>query len=169
MAPIIQISLGVFTVLASGVFSAIVTYNLNKRRQDLEFRRTKLELCFDSAHRFINNLTTSNIPYVDALTNKYTWDEATDMIMNSQSENDRDHWLNIEKIINIYFPDLTPQLDRLIELKKLLWNCKESARKAYLGKSRLTETKDNYLFVLDQLHDLDKAFKQSIYKLAKSL
>ena len=81
----LTLTLGLLTVLGSGVASGIVTYRLNANQKEREFKRKKLEECFRAVHHYILSITTSYLVWIDVMSGKITYDQANDMIMREVS------------------------------------------------------------------------------------
>ncbi len=100
-----QVILGLSTIVMSGVVAAVVTFRLNARREDRQFRRERLEHLFQGFAGFCRVLEVSWSPYISVMTGKIDYNEALDMTISSGKADER-HLENIEMLTAIYWPEL---------------------------------------------------------------
>jgi len=105
----LTLTLGLLTVLGSGVGSGVVTYRLNANQKEREFRRQKLEECFRAVHHYTISIATHYLVWVDVMSGKITYDQANEMIIAEGKREDREYPLNVELLIRMYFPSLRRQ------------------------------------------------------------
>jgi len=106
-----QLILSVATIICSGVISAIVTYKLNARKDETQLLRQKLEELNLAILRFCTQLDTTFLPYISAMTGKLTYNQALDIVLNSKDT--EKNYDKIAMIVNIYFPQLSSNLENI--------------------------------------------------------
>ncbi len=162
-----QIILGLLTIVGSGVVSAIVTYKLNALRAEKLFMRQKLEECFTAVHHFCIGLFVAHAPYGNALSGKSTWDDAVELVQEKIKNHDKQDWPTIEKLVNLYFPSLEPNLSQLQAIKDRLFECNRAALESYLAQKGVLQRKDEYAGAIRDLGDIERNFKRAMFQVAK--
>ncbi|MBI5048780.1 MAG: hypothetical protein HZB54_07530 [Deltaproteobacteria bacterium] len=106
-----QLILSVATIICSGVVSAIVTYKLNARKDERQLLRQKLEELNLAMLRFCTQLDTNFLPYISVMTGNITYNQALDIVLNSKDT--EKNYDKISMIVNIYFPQLSSNLENI--------------------------------------------------------
>jgi hypothetical protein len=86
---------GLVTVLASGVGAGVVTFALNSRRAEKDFRRTKLEALYLAIHKYVETMTVISLQ----LRTSRRWKP-------NDEENVKEHVDMINLLIDLYFRPL---------------------------------------------------------------
>lgn len=107
-----QVILGISTVVMSGVVAAVVTFRLNARREDRQFRRERLEHLFRAFMGFRKMLEVGWLPYISVMTGKIDYNEALDMTIASGRDDER-NLENVEMLVAIYWPELQSHVEAL--------------------------------------------------------
>jgi hypothetical protein len=111
----IQISLGIATIVMSGVVSGIVTYQLNSRRDARSLKRQKLEQVYESYAGFVEELGGSWLPYMSVMVGKISYNEALDM--NIKGAPEKRNLRSLEMLVSIYFPNMQTHLTQLLHIR----------------------------------------------------
>lgn len=107
-----QITFGLLTVVMSGVVAAVVTFRLNARREDRQFRRERLEHLFRGFAGFCTLLTVDWSAQIGFMSGKLDYDQALNVTIESGKSNER-HLENAEMLVAIYWPELQSHVDAL--------------------------------------------------------
>lgn len=96
----------------SGVVAAVVTFRLNARREDRQFRRERLEQLFRGFVGFCRMLEVNWSAYISVMTGKIDYNQALDMTIASGKDDER-NLENVEMLVAIYWPGLQSHVDAL--------------------------------------------------------
>jgi hypothetical protein len=162
----IQIALALFTVLTSGVVSAIVTFKLGDKKSARDFRRSKLEDCFKAFDRFTTLIGINGLTFLMTMNDEIEWDQALDMSLDGKNETDTDHLPQLEMLVSIYFPELQSRFEGLLKVRDQLGSLRTLAKEAYLSGNGRREVALGYQKALKELDQVEKDFKRELYKLA---
>ncbi len=103
--------LSVLTIVCSGVVSAIVTYKLNKKKDERQFMRQKLEELNLALLRFCTQMGSYFLNFSSVMTGKITYNQALDIV--NKSTNIENYYDKISLILNIYFPQFNSHLEQI--------------------------------------------------------
>ena len=112
----IQLTLGLLTIVASGVVSGVVTFRLNAGRDARRMRREKLEKLFIAHTGFLRQLEMHWYPYLEVMAGRILYNDALDIISKNSTNEDK-HFENLEMLVFIYFPELEPGLRQLTDIR----------------------------------------------------
>lgn len=107
---------GVVATLMGGVVGGLLGHVLTRRRDELAFRREKLEALYMHVERFGNTLFGAYLPKVYAMKGHATLEAAqrrTSEVLKRKSDPGRDY-LQMTMIVNIYFPRLREALQSFL-------------------------------------------------------
>lgn len=115
---IVTIGLGVGTILASGVTSSIVTYRLNRTKDQFAFMRTKAEALYLAADEYGRSLSIYTIPFYGVIKGESSWSQMRDIQNGFQSQK-RDYGGHetMTMLAEIYFPSVRPALAKVVEAR----------------------------------------------------
>ncbi len=111
-----QVILGLLTIVTSGVVAAAVTFKLNARREDRQFRRERLERLFQAFVGFCRQLGVDWVPYLSVMTGKIDYNQALDITIAS-GKDDELNLENVEMLVAIYWPELQSHVDALKKVR----------------------------------------------------
>jgi hypothetical protein len=114
----VQLVISVATIIGSGVVSAIVTFRLNKQREERNLRREKLEQLLLSVDRYVVNLANHFMIYERCAEGVYDLNAANDLFI-KQGVDELRPFETSRMLTAIYFPDLQPNLDEIIKLRDI--------------------------------------------------
>jgi hypothetical protein len=173
MIPIwLTLTLGLLTVLCSGVASGIVTYRLNANQKEREFKRQKLEECFRAVHHYTISISTHYLVWIDVMSGKITYDQANEMIIAEGKREDREYPLNVELLIRMYFPSLRQYFDQLLKTRDELARLHGEFSRSYRREGPVREYREErkaFISVIKRLDKDEEDLKQSICALADQL
>jgi hypothetical protein len=115
----IQILLSLATIVMSGVMSAIVTFRLNARRGEKEFRRQKLEQFYMAASGYCNRLGCNFFAYLPVMEQAITFNDALD-IVNKAGKDEERRFEHANMLIAIYFPHFQAAFDEVLRCRDTL-------------------------------------------------
>ena len=161
MAPTaITLGLGVATILASGVTSSVVTYRLNRRKDQLEFMRTKAEALYLAADEYGDILGSHSLTYYPVIKGEIDWNQMLDLQIESGSER-REHGgaKMMTMLVDIYFPTVRPALAQVFETRTGFNSFTHRMKRTYIQDGEL----DPRMWMPEmngQTAEIDKAIKQ---------
>lgn len=108
----------IVAVVTSGVLGTIIGHVLTAARDEVTFKRTKLEALYMHAAVFCTNLGLMLIPWAFAARDKISLNDALDQ-QNSvvQGEGNERNLENARMLAGIYFPGVQPALGRIFEAR----------------------------------------------------
>ena len=107
----------ILTVLMSGVISGIVTFVLNARRSERDFRREKLETLFTVADKYCKVLATTFLDYYRIFKGELNLKEVLELHI-KRSEGKESNHEKVEMLISIYFPNIYSAYQDLMAARK---------------------------------------------------
>ncbi len=157
-----QVILGLLTIVMSGVVAAVVTFRLNARREDRQFRRERLEHLFQAFVGFCKLLEVTWSPYISVMTGKIDYNQALDMTIASRKDDER-HFENIEMLVAIYWPDLQSHVDAL----KTVRDDASSLLREHKARYKVGHTQDKESFdaigqVITRLEEVRSSFGEVV-------
>ena len=90
----------------------VVTFKLNARREDRQFRRERLEHVYRAFTGFCRVLRGDWYPYIQVMTGKLNYNQALDMTIAS-GKGDEHHLETLGMLVAIYWPKLQSHVDAL--------------------------------------------------------
>jgi hypothetical protein len=113
-APIVTLILGFATILASGVTSSMVTYRLNRNRNQTVFLREKAEQLYLSADEFGKTFSMQIITYLPLLNGRIDYNQVLDMqIEQGPAAKKYGGAETMTMLVEIYFPSVRPALEEV--------------------------------------------------------
>jgi hypothetical protein len=112
-----QLLISLLTIVGSGVVSAYVTYRLNSRKEERQFRRQKLEQVFLASQAFQKAIFTHISDHLQMMKGRLTANQVHDLIIKRGADPGRPGD-NLEMLVVIYFPRLQPTLDHLWAIRE---------------------------------------------------
>ena len=168
----IQIGLSLLTVLSSGVVSATVTYMLNKRREERQLFRKKLEELYLATHKFENLLGGHLLLYLKGIDGKLDLNQVNDCQIEDNKRRGRESSCDdAMMLIAIYFPQLQKEWDDFLKVRdagsEICATWAQTQREGRPGPHRQLQTA--MVAVIDGLVKPSKALKDAIQKTARRL
>ncbi len=104
---------GLSTVLASGVASSIVTYKLNRSKEQTVFLREKAEQLYLAADEFGKAFGSQMITYFPLLEGRIDYNQMLDMQISDGATPKNFGPATMEMLVEIYFPSVRPALQNV--------------------------------------------------------
>lgn len=129
----ISLALGVGTILASGITSAVVTSWLNRRKDQAEFMRTKAEALYLAADEYGRTLATQAITYYPVIKGEISWNQMLDIQIKNGSQK-REHGGSelMTMLLEIYFPSVRQCLKNVFSSRDNFNNFITSMKQSYI-------------------------------------
>jgi hypothetical protein len=108
-----QASLGLLTIVGSGVVSAVVTHRLNAQKTRQDLLRQKLEELFSSVQSFGSLFVRSMLAIQEAHRRGTTPEEEF-----GQTQTDTSPLSKCQMLVALYFPDITPAFSQWMQVHK---------------------------------------------------
>jgi hypothetical protein len=165
---IVQVGLGLVTIIGSGVASGVVTHKLNARKDREEFMRTKLEALFVAIQGYIEEFAWSYSHWVDFMEGKVNYAAASESY-----EKDSRVVLGLYgtsvMLLNLYFPELLNEFEKLQNPKSKVSRLHLDIESAYQTKSEPARFLISFLESLVSFGDAGEELKKSIRERGREL
>jgi hypothetical protein len=162
--------LGLATIFASGVTSAIVTYHLNRNQNQTIFLREKAEQLYLSADEFGHTFDAQMLSYFPLLDGKIDYNKMLDMQISSGSEEKRHGGAEImTMLVDIYFPSVRPALQGVWEAREQFGAITHQIKLAWQRDGNVSEGNWRQVF-LEATRNIDdsvNALQSEIVKAAR--
>ena len=157
-----QVILGLLTIVMSGVVAAVVTFRLNARREDRQFRRERLEHLFRAFLGFCRVLGADWFHYIPVMTGQINYNQALDMTIASGKDEDR-NLEKLEMLVAIYWPELQSHVDAL----KAVRDAGASAVGEHKARYKAGHTEDRKSFdamgqLIKRLDEVQSRFAEAV-------
>ncbi|WP_010335513.1 hypothetical protein [Sphingobium yanoikuyae] len=115
---IVTVSLGLVTILASGLTSSWVTHRLNKNHNQTIFLREKAETLYLAADEYGSSVAGMAVSYLPLLEGRYDYNTMLDQQISSGSKKPENGGAKtMTMIVDIYFPTVRPALENVWEAR----------------------------------------------------
>lgn len=126
---IVTLCVGLATVLTSGLVSSIVTYRLNRSKEQTFFMRQKAEALYLAADEFGRDFGAHLLTYLPVARGDIDYNQMLDLQIAKPAKKQQGGAETMTMLVSIYFPEVQPQLDALLKQRDL-WSELRSAHKA---------------------------------------
>lgn len=115
---LLQLSLGLLTIVGSGLTSSWVTHRLNKNHNQTIFLRQKAETLYLAADEYGMAFAGNMVSYFPLLDGRYDYNAMLDQQNKSGDLNQENGGAKaMTMIVDIYFPTVRPALERVWEAR----------------------------------------------------
>ena len=151
---------GLFTILASGVTSTIVTYRLNRSKDQFVFMREKAEALYLAADEYGKMLGGYTLNFLAVAESRLDWNQMQDL-QNAHMAKERKHGgaEMMTMLVELYYPTLKPKLDALAEARKDFNKSTFEAKRAYRANGSL-EPKQWMPVIMAKGDAIDRAVRE---------
>ncbi|MFQ5757932.1 MAG: hypothetical protein ACE5H7_17805 [Acidiferrobacterales bacterium] len=129
-----SIVIAIITIAASGVLAAVVAYRLNATKEHVFFMRQKAEALYLAIERYDRTLGSHFVPYYSVIKNEITYNELLDLQIKDRGSAGSDSASALDAaimLINVYFPNLKPHLDRYTTARECINKILADHKRAY--------------------------------------
>jgi hypothetical protein len=119
------------TILGSSVGSAVISHFLTSRRSEIEFRRKKLEDLWLASDRYCTTTSACYSAYTSVFSGQLDFNDAQDLFIKNMKNMDCDAPKTLNMVARIYFPDLIPHVDAVVEAVYTLSSVVNKVRSAH--------------------------------------
>ena len=123
---------GLATVLTSGVASSIVTYRLNRDKEQVFFMRQKAEALYLAADEFGRSLSSHLISFFPVAQGKLDYNQMLDVQNARPPSKQNGGYETLVMLISIYFPEVEPELQALDAIRDRLGEVRSAHKQAYV-------------------------------------
>lgn len=165
---IVTILLGLATILTSGVTSSIVTYRLNRSKEQAFFMRQKAEALYLAANEFSLGFSSLLIGYLPVTRGEISYNQMLDMQIERGKANKNDAHETMIMLSSIYFPEVFEEIEKLHAVRDKYSLIKQAHRTAYHeGDGIGPEWEDAFRKVALDADDAIKKLQASIIRAAE--
>lgn len=111
-----QITITILTIIFSGVFSTSISFVLNKRKDEIFYKKKKLEELHTYLSKYTIQIISTLMIYHDAMNGKISLNDANKLFIDT-TKNDENQMLNIQMIIDLYFRCFEDDINALNKLR----------------------------------------------------
>jgi hypothetical protein len=129
-APIV---IAVITILMSGVVSAIVTYRLNRAKEQSFFMRKKAEELYMAADEFGRFFSLNMVAFLPLLEGKIDYNQMLDVQIANETQKRHGGLELVEMLTRIYFPEVEPKLQDVYKARDRFSEFRAAHKRAYLS------------------------------------
>lgn len=130
-AAVVSLSVGLATVLTSGVVSSVVTYRLNRNKEHTFFMRQKAEALYLAADEFGRDFSSHLLTYIPVARGDFDYNQMLDMHIANPPDKRRGGHETMAMLISIYFPEVEPQYLALLSARDQLGELRNAHKQAY--------------------------------------
>jgi len=163
----ITILVAIFTVLASGVVAALVSHFLTKRKEELFYKRAKLEVLYKYIELYKTLLFVTNHMWLNVMNGDIDFNTGLDMQINNNDDENKKLLPEIEMLINLYFPKFLVGFKNLIEKRDKVNELYKHFKSTYKLHGPTVDYSKNRKEFLKALLDIDEASKKLLHEVSK--
>jgi hypothetical protein len=160
--------LSILTIVGSGVMSAVVTYKLNLRKSERDFRRQKLQELYLALHRFNIALGANNVVWIPVMAGEMDFNKALDLIIKN-ADRHKGHWEELCMLVDLFFPEMRKSLKRTLEIRDALNHIQGGFKMAYEAGLETTSFLEPFRRTILLLDTSEAEFKNELSALARKL
>lgn len=113
-----KILIALFTVVGSGIVSAIVNHLMTRSHNQRVFLREKAETLYLAANEFSLAVSIYTLTHFDLLNGKINYNDMIALQSKSEDGNKNQYsFANMTMIVDIYFPSTRPALDNILKAR----------------------------------------------------
>jgi hypothetical protein len=128
---VVTLCIGLATVLTSGVASSVVTYRLNRNKEQTFFMRQKAEALYLAADEYGRGLSAHVITLLPVARGELDYNQMLDL-QNANPPSKRDGGFEtLSMLVSIYFPEIEPELQALLKARDRLGEVRGAHKQAY--------------------------------------
>ncbi len=138
-----------------------------RRIRDEELTRDRLEELYVLSNKYLGTLVSHYLPFRMVMKGEITFNQALDMTIENCSRNDYEPH-RVTMLINMYFPEIKPEFDQLMEIRGKLNSIIDGYKEQYkLGDTDGSRWLEVFQPLLDRLGKLADGFDKNVVKLKK--
>lgn len=140
---IITLLTSTLTILGSGVVATWISHRFAKGKEELFYKRKKLEELYKSIERYTTLLFVMNHMWLRVMDGKLTFNQGLDMQINSGSDEGKLLLPEIDMLINLYFPIFLPSYKIFINNRDMINELYQDFRNIYNVKGPTVDYSKN--------------------------
>jgi hypothetical protein len=165
----IQLIVSIATITGSGVISVIIAHKLAAGRAEREFRRKKLEEVFMATHRFCITLFSANFIWTKVMSKEIDYNQALEIFIENNSGKDDNHHDVAVMLINIYFPELKPSFNAILDRRNRINLIHRGFKEAYKQGLDCSLFLKPFHQELKGIDEDEKKLADKLFKISESL
>ena len=157
----------VLTILGSGVVAAWISHRLAKGKEELFYKRKKLEELYKSIEKFTTLFFVTNHMWPTVMDGTLNYNQGLDLLINGKKDKDADFWPEIDMLINLYFPNFLSNYDNFKKKKVIVNDLHQEFKNVYRIKGPTIDYSKNKKEFLKALLEVDEASKVLLDEVAQ--
>lgn len=159
--------IAILTVLSSGVVAACVSHRLAKSKEELFYRRKKLEELYKCIDQYTTLLFRMNHMWLKVMDGELDFNQGLDLQIESNNDDDKLYLPEIDMLINLYFPNFLPTYRDFIERRNSVNILYANFKETYKLKGPTVDYSNICKEFSKALLEIDNASKTLLEEVAK--
>jgi len=134
MELVITLLTAILTILGSGVVAAWVSHDLVKKKEELYYRRTKLEELYKAVERFTTLLFVMNHIWPRVMDGELSFNQGLGLQVEKRGDEEKHLLPEIDMLINLYFPQLLSTYKQFVSQRDIINRLYSKFRDVYKVK-----------------------------------
>ena len=169
---IIPLLTAILTILSSGVVAACVSHRLAKNKEELFYKRKKLEELYKSIEGYTTLLFVMNHMWLKVMDGELSFNQGLDLQIDSKNSEEKKCLPEIDMLINLYFPKFLPTYENFIKKRDTVNKLYNNFRNAYKEKGPTIDYGNNrkeFSKALLEIDEISKVFLKEVAQHAQKL
>jgi hypothetical protein len=154
---IIGILTAIITILGSGVVAAWISHRLAKGKEELFYKRKKLEELYKCIERYTTLIFSMNHMWLKVMDGELSYNQGLDLQINGRDDEEKHHLPEIDMLINLYFPSFRDTYKEFLKKRDVVNRLHGEFRDVYKLKGPTVEYSQNRKKFSNALLEIDKA------------
>ena len=164
---IVTLLTALLTILGSGVLAAWISYHLAKGKEELFYKRKKLEELYKSIVRYTTTLFSMNFMWPRVMDGKLSFNEGLDLLIKHRDNDEKYHLPEIDMLINLYFPNFLTTYTNFINKRDVINDLYDDFKSIYKVKGPTIDYSKNKKEFITALLEVEEASRVLLNEVAQ--
>jgi len=155
------------TIMGSGVVAAWISHHLAKSKEELFYKRKKLEELYKAIERYTTLLFVMNHMWLKVMDGNISYNQGLDLQINNNGDEEKHLLPEIGMLINLYFQNFLPTYDNFIKKRYMVNELHQGFRNIYKFKGPTVDYRKNRKEFSEALLEVDRISKVLLNEVAK--
>jgi hypothetical protein len=168
----VNISTALLTIIGSGVVAAWISHHLAKGKEELFYKRKKLEELYKSIVRYTTTLFSMNFMWPRVMDGKLSFNEGLDLLVRRRDDDEKHHLPEIDMLINLYFHNFLTTYTNFINKRDVINDLYDDFKSIYEVKGPTIDYSNNkkeFVKALLELEEVSKVLLEEVAQYAQKL